>query len=100
MLSYMYVELYLLSNRVFVHVKDTNPTKYFLDVELSAMLSIGMLSYRASTVYIYIYIYIYIYNKIINNKIRFGNCLGEGRSRSYQVFHPFMITRRKNYIGI
>ena len=35
----MYVELYLLSNVVLLHVKDTNPTTYFLDVELSAMLS-------------------------------------------------------------
>ena len=34
------------------------------------------------------HIYIYIYN---NNQIRIGNCLVEGRSRSYQVFHPFMI---------
>ena len=28
----MYVELYLLSNIVLLHVKDTNPTKYVCDI--------------------------------------------------------------------
>ena len=47
-------------------------------------------------------VYIYNNNKYIYyyNKVRFGNCLGEGRSRAYQVVHSFMITRRTNYIGI
>ena len=37
------------------------------------------------------FIYIYNNNNNNNNIIRFGNCLGEGRSRAYQVFHPFMM---------
>ena len=36
--------------------------------------------------------YKYNYN---NNIIRIYNFLVEGRSRDYQVFHPFKITRRK-----
>ena len=51
------------------------------------------------SLYMMVYI-IYIYIIIINNKIRFGNCLGEGRSIAYQVFHPFMITYILCYIVI
>ena len=61
MLSYMYVELYLLSNRVLLTCKNTNPTKYFVDVELSAMLSYRHVELPSFyCIYIYIYIYIYI----------------------------------------
>ena len=44
--------------------------------------------------YVCMYSILYIIN-YNNNKIRFGNCLGEERSRTYRVFHPFKITRRK-----
>ena len=35
---------------------------------------------------------------IYNNKIRFGNCLGEGKSRAYKVFHPIYIYNNNNII--
>ena len=37
---------------------------------------------------------VYIYNDNNNNKIRFVNFLGEGRSRAYRVLHQFKIARR------
>ena len=35
----MYVELYLLSNVVLLHVKDTNPTTYVCDIFINIELS-------------------------------------------------------------